>query len=66
MPRKIYAVYSYNSVFAFQVHKAVDLSAFPDREVMWYLEVLEAYKLFYQPIMGEWLNSSYELDQIRM
>ncbi|XP_074349201.1 uncharacterized protein LOC141688949 [Apium graveolens] len=36
-----------------KVHKAVDLSAFPDREVMWYLEVLEAYKLFYQPIMGE-------------
>ncbi|XP_017247945.1 uncharacterized protein LOC108219161 [Daucus carota subsp. sativus] len=36
-----------------KVHKAVDLSAFPNREVMWYLEVLEAYKLFYQPPMEE-------------
>ncbi|XP_071720008.1 uncharacterized protein [Rutidosis leptorrhynchoides] len=32
-----------------KVHKIVDLSAFPHREAMWYLEVLEAYKLFYQP-----------------
>ncbi|XP_019264993.1 PREDICTED: uncharacterized protein LOC109242615 isoform X1 [Nicotiana attenuata] len=30
------------------VHKIVDLSPFPDREAMWYLEVVEAYKLFYQ------------------
>ncbi|KAK4607637.1 hypothetical protein RGQ29_001461 [Quercus rubra] len=32
-----------------KVHKIVDLSAFPDREAMWYLEVIEAYKLFYGP-----------------
>ncbi|KAL6967114.1 hypothetical protein U1Q18_032917 [Sarracenia purpurea var. burkii] len=36
-----------------QVHKMVDLSPFPDREAMWYLEVMEAYKLFYQPISEE-------------
>ncbi|KAK6926675.1 RecQ-mediated genome instability protein 2 [Dillenia turbinata] len=29
------------------VHKMVDLSAFPDREAMWYLEVIEAHQLFY-------------------
>ncbi|GAV76723.1 hypothetical protein CFOL_v3_20196 [Cephalotus follicularis] len=34
-----------------KVHKIVDLSAFPDREAMWYLEVMEAYKLFYQPLI---------------
>ncbi|XP_021812183.1 recQ-mediated genome instability protein 2 isoform X2 [Prunus avium] len=34
-----------------QVHKMVDLSASPDREAMWYLEVLEAYKMFYRPLM---------------
>ncbi|XP_075512014.1 uncharacterized protein LOC142547546 [Primulina tabacum] len=33
-----------------KVHKLVDLSAFPDRESMWYLEVMEAFKLFYQPM----------------
>ncbi|CDP07001.1 unnamed protein product [Coffea canephora] len=32
-----------------KVHKIVDLSAFPDREAVWYLEVMEAFKLFYQP-----------------
>ncbi|GMY15904.1 recq-mediated genome instability protein 2 [Fagus crenata] len=32
-----------------KVHKIVDLSPFPDREAMWYLEVIEAYKLFYGP-----------------
>ncbi|KAL6577428.1 hypothetical protein OROMI_011704 [Orobanche minor] len=31
-----------------KVHKLVDLSPFPDREPMWYLEVMEAFKLFYQ------------------
>lgn len=36
--------------FPFQVHKIVDLSAFPDRESMWYLEVMEAFKLFYQTL----------------
>ncbi|KAL5709672.1 hypothetical protein ACHQM5_020333 [Ranunculus cassubicifolius] len=30
------------------VHKMVDLSPFPDREAMWHLEVIEAYKMFYQ------------------
>ncbi|CAI9105509.1 OLC1v1004440C1 [Oldenlandia corymbosa var. corymbosa] len=30
-----------------KAHKMVDLSAFPDRESMWYLEVIEAFKLFY-------------------
>ena len=34
-----------------QIHKMVDLSASPDREAMWYLEVLEAYKLFYQRLI---------------
>ncbi|KAD3337153.1 hypothetical protein R6Q59_027817 [Mikania micrantha] len=34
-----------------KVHKIVDLSAFPHREAMWYLEVLEAYKLFYLPLI---------------
>ncbi|KAK3043605.1 hypothetical protein RJ639_001667 [Escallonia herrerae] len=36
-----------------KVHKMVDLSLFPDREAMWYLEVVEAYKLFYQPLLEE-------------
>jgi hypothetical protein len=31
----------------YQVHKIVDLSPFPDREAMWYVKVIEAYKLFY-------------------
>ncbi|KAB1202067.1 hypothetical protein CJ030_MR8G018160 [Morella rubra] len=35
------------------VHKIVDLSPFPDREALWYLEVMEAYKLFYSPMIGE-------------
>ncbi|RZC77132.1 hypothetical protein C5167_001321 [Papaver somniferum] len=30
-----------------RVHKMVDLYGSPDREAMWYLEVIEAYKLFY-------------------
>ncbi|XP_015579847.1 uncharacterized protein LOC8266987 [Ricinus communis] len=38
-----------------KVHKIVDLSAFPDRESMWYLEVMEAYKLFYQPLIEEFI-----------
>ncbi|KAK6272225.1 PREDICTED: uncharacterized protein LOC18590426 [Theobroma cacao] len=38
-----------------KVHKIVDLSQFPDREAMWYLEVLEAYKLFYQPLIEEFI-----------
>ncbi|OVA17896.1 OB-fold nucleic acid binding domain [Macleaya cordata] len=36
-----------------KVHKMVDLSAFPDREAMWHLEVIEAYKLFYQSSFEE-------------
>ncbi|CAI0452683.1 unnamed protein product [Linum tenue] len=38
-----------------KVHKIVDLSPFPDREAMWYLEVMEAYKLFYQPLIEDFL-----------
>ncbi|KAF5751589.1 hypothetical protein HS088_TW02G00604 [Tripterygium wilfordii] len=38
-----------------KVHKIVDLSPFPDREAMWYLEVIEAYKLFYQPLIEEFV-----------
>ncbi|KAJ4724970.1 recQ-mediated genome instability protein 2 [Melia azedarach] len=38
-----------------KVHKIVDLSPFPDREAMWYLEVMEAYKLFYQPLIEEFV-----------
>ncbi|XP_078437422.1 recQ-mediated instability-like protein [Wolffia australiana] len=33
-----------------KVHKMVDLSAHPDREAVWHLEVVEAYKLFYQSL----------------
>ncbi|KNA21992.1 hypothetical protein SOVF_038040 [Spinacia oleracea] len=33
-----------------KVHKIVDLSVNPNREAMWYLEVIEAFKLFYHPI----------------
>ncbi|XP_057456034.1 uncharacterized protein LOC130747196 [Lotus japonicus] len=36
-----------------KIHKIVDLSSSPDREAMWYLEVVEAYKLFYQPLVEE-------------
>ncbi|CAH8386627.1 unnamed protein product [Eruca vesicaria subsp. sativa] len=36
-----------------KVHKMVDLSASPDREAMWYLEVMDAYRLFYQPLIQE-------------
>ncbi|KAF2300724.1 hypothetical protein GH714_015335 [Hevea brasiliensis] len=39
-----------------KVHKIVDLSPFPDREAMWYLEVMEAYKLFYQPLIKEFMH----------
>ncbi|PON98746.1 RecQ-mediated genome instability protein [Trema orientale] len=38
-----------------KVHKMVDLSGFPDREAMWYLEVIEAYKLFYQPLIDDFV-----------
>jgi len=34
---------------AIKVHKMVDLSDLPDREAMWYMEVAEAYNLFYLP-----------------
>lgn len=44
--------------FATQVHKIVDLSSCPDREAMWHLEVIEAYKLFYLPAFGEWCKYS--------
>ncbi|BAT90479.1 recQ-mediated genome instability protein 2 [Vigna umbellata] len=36
-----------------KIHKIVDLSSSPDREAMWYLEVIEAYKMFYQPLVEE-------------
>lgn len=36
-----------------KVHKIVDLSAHPDREAMWYLEVIEAYRMFYQVLFEE-------------
>ncbi|KAK4709105.1 hypothetical protein R3W88_030030 [Solanum pinnatisectum] len=36
-----------------KIHKIVDLSPFPDRESMWYLEVIEVFKLFYQPPFEE-------------
>ncbi|KAM5584363.1 hypothetical protein ABKV19_003967 [Rosa sericea] len=39
-----------------QIHKMVDLSASPDREAMWYLEVLEAYKFFYQRMIDDPLH----------
>ncbi|CAN6317236.1 unnamed protein product [Urochloa humidicola] len=34
---------------AIKVHKIVDLSDQPDREAIWYMEVAEAYNLFYLP-----------------
>ncbi|RCV41465.1 hypothetical protein SEVIR_9G136600v4 [Setaria viridis] len=37
---------------AIKVHKMVDLSAQPDREAMWYMEVAEAYNLFYEPFLA--------------
>ncbi|XP_042024674.1 uncharacterized protein LOC121771847 [Salvia splendens] len=36
-----------------KVHKIVDLSPFPDIESMWYLEVIEVFKLFYEPLFQE-------------
>lgn len=45
-----------------QVHKIVDLSPFPDRESMWYLEVIEAFKLFYEPLFQEWCQSRRDID----
>ncbi|GAB4824778.1 hypothetical protein Ancab_007644 [Ancistrocladus abbreviatus] len=36
-----------------KVHKIVDLSAYPDREAMWYLEVMEAHRVFYQPLVED-------------
>ncbi|CAE5956879.1 unnamed protein product [Arabidopsis arenosa] len=36
-----------------KVHKMVDLSVSPDREAMWYLEVMDAYRLFYEPLIQE-------------
>ncbi|XP_006349064.1 uncharacterized protein [Solanum tuberosum] len=36
-----------------KIHKIVDLSPLPDRESMWYLEVVEVFKLFYQPLFEE-------------
>ncbi|GMN56306.1 hypothetical protein TIFTF001_025417 [Ficus carica] len=44
-----------NELPVIKVHKIVDLSAFPDREAMWYLEVMEAYKLFYEPLIEEFM-----------
>lgn len=38
-------------VFFLQVHKIVDLTEFPDREAMWYLEVMEADKMFYRELI---------------
>ncbi|CAI9778366.1 unnamed protein product [Fraxinus pennsylvanica] len=38
---------------AVKVHKMVDLSPFPDRESMWYLEVIEVFKMFYQPLFQD-------------
>ncbi|VVA90491.1 unnamed protein product [Arabis nemorensis] len=36
-----------------KVHKMVDLSGSPDREAMWYLEVMDAYRRFYEPLIQE-------------
>ncbi|CAN8294995.1 unnamed protein product [Cochlearia groenlandica] len=36
-----------------KVHKMVDLSGSPDRESMWYLEVMDAYRRFYEPLIQE-------------
>ncbi|EOA37194.1 hypothetical protein CARUB_v10010612mg [Capsella rubella] len=36
-----------------KVHKMVELSGSPDREAMWYLEVMDAYRLFYEPLIQE-------------
>lgn len=47
--------HGFSIISEFQVHKIVDLSQFPDRESMWYLEVIEAYKLFYEPLIEEFV-----------
>eukprot|EP00850_Spirogloea_muscicola_P023657 SM000375S13736 [mRNA] locus=s375:12115:12552:- [translate_table: standard] len=39
-----------NAVPLVKVHKLVDLSATPDREAIWALEVIEAHQLFYQAL----------------
>ncbi|EPS69265.1 hypothetical protein M569_05503 [Genlisea aurea] len=36
-----------------KVHKIIDLSEFPDRESMWYLEVIEVFELFYRPLFED-------------
>ncbi|GAA0147029.1 hypothetical protein LIER_06830 [Lithospermum erythrorhizon] len=41
-----------NDLPIIKVHKIVDLSMHPYREAMWYLEVIEAFKLFYQPVVN--------------
>ncbi|XP_031113506.1 uncharacterized protein LOC116017116 [Ipomoea triloba] len=43
-----------NGTSFIKVHKIVDLSPVPDREAMWYLEVVEAFRLFYQPLIEEY------------
>nr|GLL43158.1 hypothetical protein Itr_chr12CG29480 [Ipomoea trifida] len=43
-----------NGASFIKVHKIVDLSPVPDREAMWYLEVVEAFRLFYQPLIEEY------------
>lgn len=51
MPAKLNIIFNLKN----QVHKIVDLSEFPDREAMWYLEVMEAYKLFYESLIEEFI-----------
>ncbi|XP_059429025.1 uncharacterized protein LOC132162819 [Corylus avellana] len=48
-------IYSAGAVepLVIKVHKIVELSTIPDREAMWYLEVMEACKLFYGPLIEE-------------
>ncbi|KAJ0982362.1 hypothetical protein J5N97_010617 [Dioscorea zingiberensis] len=45
----LYNILSAGALPLIKVHKIVDLSAYPDREAMWQLEVIEANKLFYLP-----------------
>ncbi|MED6155464.1 hypothetical protein PIB30_005668 [Stylosanthes scabra] len=50
-----YYVFRAGDIPMLKVHKIVDLSSWPDREAMWYLEVMEAYKLFYQPLVEDFI-----------
>ncbi|KAL3681278.1 hypothetical protein R1sor_024234 [Riccia sorocarpa] len=42
-----------DSVLFIEVHKIVDLSACPDREALWHLELLECHEKFYKELLPQ-------------